>query len=66
MLVFLDIKNKIKVVHVIVRDNKHMVGIILIKNELLVIKASIETSRDAIFWPPHRVYFKETLICSLE
>lgn len=32
-------------------------------SESIVIKTSIETPRDAIFWPPHKVYSKETFKC---
>jgi hypothetical protein len=32
-------------------------------DEKISIEASIETPRDAIFWPPHRVYFEETVSC---
>ncbi len=32
-------------------------------NEKIIIDASIETPRDSIFWPPHKVYYQETFNC---
>gem|GEM_PF-5491442 len=29
----------------------------------ITIEASIETARDTLFWPPHKIYFQEKLNC---
>lgn len=76
VLAFLDLKSKMKVNWVpvngsILVGNETFKGNKLtyvmtsnVGSEKIKIDASIESNRGAIFWPPHKVYYKETFHCS--
>ncbi len=75
ILAFLDLKNQLKVSWSPLNDGKasgheNMQGknvTYLSANRVTPNRAevvvSVETPRDALFWPPHRVYFQESLVC---
>lgn len=73
VLAFLDSTNNIQVLWVPVKNeigyenqSKKKVNYVSIKangENALTLKASVETARDAIFWPRPKIYFEETLNC---
>lgn len=73
VLAFLDTQNGVEVHWVpvanrvghenIKRNVVSYVELTQVGDHSLVIDASIETPRDRLFWPRHKVYFQETLNC---
>jgi hypothetical protein len=73
VLAFLDTQNQIQVNWVPVQNKfgwetvkknvKSYVELVSVQQDAITLKASRETPRDSLFWPPHRVFFQETLNC---
>jgi hypothetical protein len=76
VLSFLDLKSKMQVLwasevgpyfngkELLEKKRFTYINVVPGLNDSLNVAASIETQRDAIFWPPHKVYHQETLNCS--
>lgn len=77
LLAFLDVEKNILIPHSVIQNNRAFghenfdkrkisyLDATFKNNSSLLINISIETPRDAIFWPPHKVYFKKSLTCNV-
>lgn len=75
VLAFLDAKNNIGINWSVITDGKAngherikakkiaYLSTEKVGSESIAIKTSVESPRDAIFWPPHKVYSQETFNC---
>jgi hypothetical protein len=76
VLSFLDTKSKMQVLwapefgntyngkETFQKKRQTYVNVLKAANDSLTVAASVENPRDAIFWPPHRVFHTETFTCT--